>query len=81
MLSMGRVDQDRAGTDFTGANRQVRAHVTDVRDFQVYNFKQDWTFNSSDRHFFKWGFDAKSMHADYDYFNRQRVDEIFNPYQ
>ncbi|MCI0698597.1 TonB-dependent receptor [candidate division KSB1 bacterium] len=81
VLSAGRVNQDRAGTDFTGADRQVRAHVTDVRDFQVYNFKQDWSFNFSDRHFIKWGFDAKSLHADYDYFNRQRIEAIFNPNQ
>lgn len=81
VLSAGRVDRDRTGTDFTGANRQVRADVADVRDFQVYNFKQDWSFNFSDRHFIKWGFDAKSLYADYDYFNRQRVDAIFNPNQ
>jgi outer membrane receptor for ferrienterochelin and colicin len=71
VLSAGRVNQNRTGTDFANVN-QVRANVNDVRDFQVYHFKQDWHYNFSDRHFIKWGVDAKSLNADYDYFNRQR---------
>jgi outer membrane cobalamin receptor len=80
VLSVGRVTQDRSGTDFSGGSQQrVRASVTDARNFHVYNLKQDWSFNFSDRHFFKWGFDAKRLSADYDYFNRQRV-EALAPY-
>jgi len=73
VLSGGRVTRDRTGTDYSGANRQVRAFVAEQRAFQVYSLKQDWHYNLSDRHFLKWGFDLKSLNADYDYFNRERV--------
>jgi outer membrane receptor for ferrienterochelin and colicin len=79
LLSAGRVNQDRRGTDFSGANRQVRAYVAEARDFQVYSLKQDWQYNRSDRHFLKWGFEVKSLEANYDYFNRQRMDAIITP--
>ncbi|MGH7601570.1 MAG: TonB-dependent receptor plug domain-containing protein, partial [bacterium] len=81
VFSAGHVARERTGTDFNGINRQqVRAFVDEKRAFQVYNLKQDWHYNLSDRHFFKWGFDLKSLNADYDYFNRERVDVGVVPY-
>jgi len=81
VFSAGRVTRDRTGTDFNGTNRQqVRAFVAEKRAFQVYNLKQDWHYNFSDRHFLKWGFDLKSLDADYDYFNRERVGAGAAPY-
>jgi len=79
VLSAGRVTRDRTGTDFSGANQQVRAYVAETRAFQVYGLKQDWHYNLSDRHFLKWGFDLKSLNADYDYFNRERVSAGITP--
>ncbi len=73
VFSAGHIARKRTGTDFNGANRQVRSFVAEKRAFQVYNLKQDWHYNFSDRHFLKWGFDLKSLNADYDYFNRERV--------
>jgi outer membrane cobalamin receptor len=73
VFSAGHVARERTGTDFSGANRQVRAYIAETRAFQVYNLKQDWQYEWSDRHFLKWGFDLKSLRADYDYFNRERV--------
>ncbi|MGH7456151.1 MAG: TonB-dependent receptor plug domain-containing protein, partial [bacterium] len=80
VFSAGHVARERTGTDFSGANRQVRAYVAEKRAFQVYNLKQDWHYNLSDRHFLKWGFDLKSLNADYDYFNRERVRDGVAPF-
>ncbi len=81
VFSAGHVARERTGTDFNGtARQQVRAYVDEKRAFQVYNLKQDWHYNLSDHHFLKWGFDLKSLHADYDYFNRERVDVGAVPY-
>ncbi len=77
VLSTGRVTRDRTGTDFSGASQQVRAYVAETRAFQVYNLKQDWHYDLSDRHFLKWGFDLKSLRANYDYFNRERATPAF----
>ena len=79
VLSTGYVAQDRSGTDFIGSNRQVRAYASDARNFQAYGFKQDWQYDSSDRHFLKWGFDLKNLHAAYDYFNRERSAPAVTP--
>ena len=79
VLSTGYVAQDRSGTDFIGSNRQVRAYASDARNFQAYGFKQDWQYNWSDRHFLKWGFDLKNLHAAYDYFNRERSAPAVTP--
>ena len=79
VLSTGYVAQDRSGTDFIGSNRQVRAYASDARNFQAYGFKQDWQYDWSDRHFLKWGFDLKNLHAAYDYFNRERSAPAVTP--
>jgi len=79
VFSAGRVTRDRTGTDFSGANRLVRAYVAEMRAFQIYSLKQDWHYNLSDRHFLKWGFDLKSLNADYDYFNREFISAGITP--
>ena len=79
VLSAGYVAQDRTGTAFTGSNQQVRAYARDARSFQAYGLKQDWHYDWSDRHFLKWGFDLKSLNADYDYFNRRRAEPVMTP--
>jgi outer membrane cobalamin receptor len=41
--------------------------VTDNRSFSSIGLKQDWTWDATRHHRFKWGIDARSEQAEYDY--------------
>lgn len=50
------------GTEFYG--------VKGNRDFMVRGFKQDFSFQRSDRMVLDWGYDIRSLRADFDWMNR-----------
>lgn len=66
MISAGRVDRDRfAGEQSFASSFEIR----DVRTLDVVGLRQDWNFQLSDRHYLKWGFEARGYDVDYDYTN------------
>ncbi len=76
VASFGYVKQDRLGSDTFDNGKRVRAEVDDLRSFNVYGLKQDWSFTPNTRHLMKWGLGFKQLRAEYDYFNREL---IFSP--
>jgi outer membrane receptor protein involved in Fe transport len=68
VLSAGRVGRDRTG-GVVDVEEGTLA-VYDDRTFSFLGLKQDWTLQLSPDHMLKWGIDAKSQQAEYDY---QRV--------
>lgn len=73
VLSSGRLRRDRDAADYFGnreQNPERPEQELDVRDrsgFEFAGIKQDWTFLASDRFLVRWGFDLKTIAADYDY--------------
>jgi len=67
VASIGQVTHKREGTAFYGGSQDLDFTVTDSRDFDLYGLKQSWSFELSQRHYLKWGFDVKKLTADYDY--------------
>ena len=66
VASAGRVDRDRfSGEDAFSSSFEIR----DIREMDVFGLRQDWNAQASDRHYFKWGFEARSYDVDYDYTN------------
>jgi len=64
VFSYGRQQRSRDGGIHHWDNSAV---VDDERSSSFLGFKQDWTFDLSQRHFLKWGLDAKMVDARYDY--------------
>jgi hypothetical protein len=72
--SIGRLRRHRDAADYFG-NREENPvppeQELDVRDHSGFEFaglKQDWRYLASDRLLVRWGFDVKTIAADYDYF-------------
>ena len=65
-VSAGRVDRDRRATEEVFG---LSANIRDVRRMDVFGIRQDWNAQVSDRHYFKWGAEARSYDVDYDYAN------------
>ncbi|HEY3176748.1 MAG TPA: carboxypeptidase regulatory-like domain-containing protein [Candidatus Polarisedimenticolia bacterium] len=76
-FAYGKTQSTRAG------NVLDSLRTAEVGDDRVANFlgiKQEWIFRASDRFFYKWGFDARRVHADYDYTSHADLtDPVFNP--
>lgn len=66
LLSWGRVDRDRGIFSIEG---NELGEVFDERQLDVLSFKQQWSFQAGDRHFLKWGYEARAYDAAYDYRN------------
>ena len=77
VASFGRVGRDRQAIekdlelDFEGAGFTL----VDKRRLYATGLKQDWNWQASDRHYVKWGFDARRLTSDYDYFNLRALDD------
>lgn len=73
--SFSRSTHRREGADLVdfrpNTPEEVVWHVVDERSFNVFGLKQDWQHDAGS-HFLSWGFDAKWLDAEYDYFNRER---------
>ncbi|MFH1942468.1 MAG: TonB-dependent receptor, partial [bacterium] len=67
VVAMGRVEQKRMTLGRYDKTQDLFYSVSDERDFQSYDLKQDWDLEVSDRHALKWGFDYKQLDTYYDY--------------
>ena len=66
ILSATRVDHSRRGL---GLEPDRFFELDDEREFDVVALRQDWSADLADRHFLKWGVEARQFSADYVYFN------------
>lgn len=65
LLSAGRVDRDR----FVFEDGYDLFEVRDERDMDTYSLRQDWGFLPAPDHYLKWGIEARTYDAEYDYFS------------
>ena len=73
VLSAGRIDDDRSATEEGfGATAAIR----DLREMDIFGLRQDWNAQISDRHYLKWGVEARSYDVSYDYTNDFAFDGV-----
>ncbi len=65
-VSFSRVDGERTAFFLDGPEF---FDLTDDRVLDAVSLRQDWNFQPSQRHYLKWGFDARSYDATYAYLN------------
>ncbi len=70
IASLGRVTADRAGDERRVDTDLSLYDVTGRRKFTEAGLKQDYTLEASQRALLDWGFDARKLHANYDWLNR-----------
>ncbi len=73
-VSTGALDWNRDASEHETLGNDF--DVKDVRDFRYIGAKQDWQANLSERFALKWGAEARSSSADYDYYSRIRRNRI-----
>ncbi len=73
LLSSGIVDQDRRASDLGFG---LASSIRDARTMDVFTLRQDWNQQLSDRHFLKWGAEARSYDVTYDYLNELAIDGL-----
>ncbi|MBC7896908.1 MAG: TonB-dependent receptor [Cytophagaceae bacterium] len=70
LVSAGKVDATREG-DERHVLRPIELYsVNGHRDFTLRGVKQDFSYQASDRMALDWGFDLRSLRADFDWTNR-----------
>jgi hypothetical protein len=74
LASAGKVTASRRGDETVVPNPLELYGVEGHRDFSVLGFKQDFNYQRSDRMVLDWGYDLRSMHADFDWTTRVRQD-------
>ena len=70
LASYGSVNATRRGDEHHALIPLEYYGVKGKRAFAVAGFKQDFSFQGSDRNLFDWGYDLRSMHANFDWENR-----------
>lgn len=70
IVSAGRVSNDRQGQGLDG---DEVAEVFDDRAVDILALRQDWNVQPSERHYLKWGLEARAYDASYVYRNFQRA--------
>jgi outer membrane cobalamin receptor len=68
VASVGRLTQDREGTDYWVPGDPPVLRVDDENTTWTLGLRQDWQLRQSDRLMWKWGFDLRWGTSDYDYF-------------
>jgi len=68
VASLGRVTQDREGTDYWEPGDPPVLRVDDENTTWKLGLRQDWQLRQSARMMLKWGFDLRWGKSDYDYF-------------
>ena len=68
VASVGRVAQDREGTDYWDPGDPPVLRVDDENTTWTLGLRQDWQLRQSARMMLKWGFDLRWGTSDYDYF-------------
>ena len=70
LASIGSVTSSREGDEHHKVVPLEYYGVAGRRDFTVSGVKQDYSFQGSDRMVLDWGFDARWLHANFDWTNR-----------
>lgn len=70
LLSAGRVGDTRIGDEYRALTAVELYGVNGHRNFSVFSLKQDYSYQRTGRVIVDWGFDARVMHANYDWTNR-----------
>ncbi len=70
LFSAGSVTATRSGDEERLAPAVSLYSVAGRRNFSVYSVKQDYSFQPNDRMLFDWGFDLRSLRAQFDWLNR-----------
>ncbi|MFQ5632587.1 MAG: TonB-dependent receptor plug domain-containing protein, partial [bacterium] len=74
VLSAGRVGKDRSlegfNTDYT-----LDFRSSEERGFRFYGLKQDYSFKISNSYLLKWGFDARHLSVDYNFYKMEKTSE------
>lgn len=70
LASVGVVTATRQGDEHHLLRPIELYGVQGKRDFSVQGFKQDFSYQRSDRMILDWGYDLRTMHADFDWINR-----------
>lgn len=77
VVSAGRVQRDRRGSE---ADIEDGAFsVRDERRFDFFGLEQDWNYQLNDRSYLRWGFEARSLDAAYDYENESELEDVLAP--
>lgn len=63
-LSASRIERDRLGIE---REEDVRFVVRDLRELDVLSLRQNWSWQPSDRHFLKMGFELRRFETEFDY--------------
>lgn len=71
--SWSRLDRDRRGAE---TDEEQFFDILDRRTAEVTGLGQDWSLQASSRHTVRWGFEARSYDAEYDYFNLLEPDLV-----
>jgi hypothetical protein len=72
VLSTGKLSWNRSGQRYERRNGPQDLSVEDHRTFNLFGLRQEWSAEWSDRALLKWGFDVRSLSADYGYASWQR---------
>ena len=70
IASIGRVNADRSGDEHRVDSGLSLYEVLGNRKFTELGLKQDYSLEASPRALVDWGFDARRLHANYDWLNR-----------
>jgi outer membrane receptor protein involved in Fe transport len=82
VLSASRIDRNRRFfEDDTIEYPPEYMNLRDERVLDVLAVKQDWSHAPSRRHYLKWGFDLRSLEADYDYYNDYIINDVLAEYR
>lgn len=79
VFSFGNISKDRSGRNYgVGDNSDIDFNVRDNQYFNVFNAKQNWMYDYSERMLFKTGWDLKFLGSEYQYKKSDR-DPVYDP--
>jgi outer membrane cobalamin receptor len=70
----GRVSKDRS-LEVLNTDYLLNFRSSEERGFNFYGLKQDYSFKISNSSIFKWGFDARYLSVDYDFYKMEKKRE------
>jgi hypothetical protein len=71
IASIGQVTNRRSGQLYIAQLPGMEYAARNFEDFRFVGMKSDWEYEMADKLFLRWGVDAKSMTAEYDYLSEQ----------
>ena len=74
VLSTGRVGKDRSLEGFN-TDYMLNFRSSEERGFNFYGLKQDYSFKISNSYLLKWGFDARHLSVEYNFYKMEKKGE------